>query len=106
MDFLLVVVAIIIGIAILCAIGKYIDNASSPVIAREACIVSKRISVSGSNISTSTSYYITFELHDSSRLEFIVSTKDYSFLAEGDTGTLCTQGEWFKRFERHFVSRR
>jgi archaellum component FlaG (FlaF/FlaG flagellin family) len=77
------------------------QNRASALLNREAVIVSKRQNVSGgSETSTSTYYYLTFEFTDGSREEFRVTGEEYGLLAEGDRGTLQSQGTWYKGFNR------
>ncbi|MBF2063871.1 MAG: DUF2500 domain-containing protein [Calothrix sp. C42_A2020_038] len=92
----------IIGYAIIKGISITHYNSRQPIIHREAKVVSKRQEVSGGgrNTSTSTSYYITFEFVDGSRKEFNLSSREYGLIAEGDKGTLYSQGTWYKEFKR------
>jgi hypothetical protein len=76
-------------------------NRASPLLSREAQIVGKRQNVrGGSETSTTTSYYLTFEFTDGSRKEFGVTGEEYGLLAEGDRGMLQSQGTWYKGFNR------
>jgi Protein of unknown function (DUF2500) len=90
------------GYAIFKGISTAAYNRKQPIINREAKVVSKRQHVSGGggNSSTSTSYYITFEFADGSREEFSLSSREYGLIAEGDKGTLHSQGTWYKNFKR------
>lgn len=54
----------------------------------------------GFHSTTSTSYYVTFEVESSDRMEFAVRGQDYGMLVEGDTGRLSFQGTRFLDFER------
>ncbi|MBW4601631.1 MAG: DUF2500 domain-containing protein [Calothrix sp. FI2-JRJ7] len=94
----------LLGFAIYKGISTAAYNRKQPIISREAKVVSKRQHVSGGggNGSTSTSYYITFEFTDSSREELGLSGREYALIAEGDKGTLYSQGTWFKEFKRQF----
>ncbi len=93
----------IMGYAIFKGISTAAYNRKQPIINREAKVVSKRQNVSGGgNSSTSTSYYITFEFADGSREEFSLSGREYALIAEGDKGTLYSQGSWYKEFKRQF----
>lgn len=106
MDLLFTIFFIGIGAIILVLIAQgiyhFFRNTSSPQIAREARVVSKRQHVSGGggDSSTWTNYYVTFEFTDGSREEFKVRSRNYSVLVEGDRGTLYSQGSWFKEFDR------
>lgn len=76
-------------------------NARQPVLSRSARITGKRIEViGGSDTAAYTTYYATFETLDKQRQEFSLSGKEYGLLAEGDTGTLFSQGTRYKGFER------
>lgn len=66
----------------------------------EARVVSKRTEISGSRQSTSTGYYITFELPSGDRNELEVSGEEYGQLSEGDTGLLTHQGTRYLGFTR------
>ena len=50
--------------------------------------------------STSTSYYVTFEVESGDRMEFRVPGREYGMLAEGDLGKLTFQGTRYHSFER------
>jgi len=98
------VTVVIVGIFIF-VIGSMVVNyrryASSPLIARKARVIGKRQCVSGGmNTSTSTHYYVTFELRDGSREELVIDGESYGLLVEGDMGTLHSKSNWFKRFDR------
>jgi Protein of unknown function (DUF2500) len=75
-------------------------NAAAPLLAQTALVVTKRQYVAGGSGATSTTYYVTFELVDRRRCELRLSPKDYGLLVEGDAGTLHSQGDWFKGFDR------
>lgn len=103
--FFILVAAFIIGILVFSiakGASQWSKNNASPMLAREAKIVSKRTNVSGGSgdTSASTTYFITFEFADRSRVELIVTGKTYGLLAEGDTGTLHNQGTRFLDFFR------
>ncbi len=71
---------------------------------RPATVVTKRMGLTGSGNSAATSnYYATFEFPDRSREEFTLRGPDYGLLAEGDEGTLTTQGTRFHGFQRGAV---
>ncbi len=74
----------------------YTRKHSSPHLTREAHIIGKRMYVSRYY----TTYYITFEFSDKSRKEFHVASRVYGILAEGDIGSLKSQGRIFRGFER------
>lgn len=75
------------------------NNASSPVLSRSARVVAKRQHVWGHE-HTRTNYYVTFEFEDGHREELELKPGEFGILAEGDHGTLHSQGTWFKGFDR------
>lgn len=103
------VLFIVIG-GFIYAIGSMIwrtaRNIGQPLLTRRARLVGRRQSTSGGGgtddkqSSVTTWYYVTFEFADGAREEFSVSASQYGLLAEGDVGTLQSQGTWFKGFDR------
>lgn len=85
-------------------IKEWSYNNKQPITPVDAVIVSKRSSVSHhhnqNNVSTSTTYYATFEFTNKERLELRVSGREYGLLAEGDRGILSFQGTRFIDFQR------
>lgn len=73
---------------------------NAPLLSRPARVVAKRTGVRGSNHSSSSSYYATFEFPDGVRAELSMRGDEYGLLAEGDTGTLASQGTLFRGFQR------
>ena len=55
----------------------------------------------GFSTTTSTSYYVTFEVKSGDRMELSVAGKEYGQMAEGDVGELSFQGTRFLGFERN-----
>ena len=51
--------------------------------------------------STSTDYYVTFEVESKDRIEFNVSGKEFGLIAEGDIGILKFQGTRYLGFKRN-----
>lgn len=94
------VIIIVIICVIISGLIRWSRNNHSPILTVDARIVSKRQNVSGSDSSTSTWYYVTFELENRERIELPVSGKEYGMLAEGDSGKLTFQGTRYKGFER------
>lgn len=90
-------------------IGEWHSNNQSPRLTVEASVAAKRINVShhqhagGDNFhtTTSTSYYVTFEVESGDRMELHVSGSDYGMLVEGDHGRLTFQGTRYLGFERY-----
>ena len=90
-------------------ISQWNKNNHSPRLTVEAAGVSKRENVSPHHhhhsdgtmhTSTSTTYYVTFQVQSGDRMEFPVSGREYGMLAEGDFGNLTFQGTWYLGFER------
>lgn len=104
---------VFIGILIR-GILQWNKNNHSPRLTVDATIVAKRTSVShhhhgnagditgahGYHSSTSTSYYVTFQVESGDRMELHVSGTEYGMLAEGDYGRLSFQGTRYLGFER------
>ncbi|WP_438449051.1 DUF2500 domain-containing protein [Gorillibacterium sp. sgz5001074] len=95
----------IIGMIVFVAIrgiNTWARNNASPVLRRDATVVSKRTKVWGGSgdSSASTSYFVTFEFDDRSRLELQLSGSEYGLIAEGDRGRLTNQGSRFNSFQR------
>jgi len=105
---------IIFGLIIVNAIkgiGQWQKNNDSPVLTVNATVVTKREDVSTyhrnsssdsmSHVSSSTTYYVTFEVESGDRLEFEVCDKEYGMLVENDFGKLTFQGTRYLGFERN-----
>lgn len=84
-------------------------NNHQPVLKVDAIIVAKRSHTSHhhhhdhnsiSHSTSSTSYYVTFEVESGDRMEFGLSDTEYGMLAEGDRGKLTFQGTRYLGFER------
>ncbi len=89
-------------------------NNNSPRLTVEAKVVSKRMDVShhrhanagdatgahGWHTSSSTWYYVTFEVESGDRMELPVDGSEYGMLVEGDCGKLSFQGTRYLDFER------
>ena len=74
-----------------------------------ATVVSKRTNVSHhhhhgtdhmAHHSTSTSYYVTFQVESGDRMELHMAGHEYGMLVEGDRGKLTFQGTRYLGFER------
>ena len=95
-------------------ISTWNKNNQSPRLTVPAVVVSKRENVThqqyanagdmsgahGFHTTTSTTYYVTFQVESGDRMEFTVSGSEYGMLAEGDTGRLTFQGTRYLSFER------
>ena len=86
------------------SIGQWNKNNHSPRLTVDVLITAKRTDVSHSSTnshhSSSTSYYVTFQVESGDRMEFAVSGADYGKVAEGDRGKLSFQGTRYLGFER------
>ena len=111
------VFVIVIGMFIVTAVrgvGTWSKNNASPRLTVEAAVVGKRIDVThhqhanagdqtgahGYHTTSSTSYYVTFQVESGDRMEFSVSGAEYGMLIEGDRGRLSFQGTRYLGFER------
>ncbi|MFD1780986.1 DUF2500 domain-containing protein [Fredinandcohnia salidurans] len=92
-------------------INQWKKNEDSPRLSVPAIVKSKRTHVSRhthhqtephhhNHVTSSTSYYVTFEFESGDRSEFTVSGGEYGQLAEGDMGKLTFQGTRYLGFER------
>lgn len=93
---------------------QWSKNNASPVLAVEASVVAKRTNVShhqhrnggdlsgaqGFHSTSSTSYYVTFQVESGDRMELRVDGNEYGMLAEGDYGKLSFQGTRYLAFQR------
>ncbi len=110
--FVLVIGIILVGL--LRGLSTWNKNNNSPRLTVTAKVVSKRMSVShhrhanagdatgahGYSTSSSTWYYVTFEVESGDRMELSVTGSEYGMLAEGDMGKLSFQGTRYLSFER------
>lgn len=108
------IVACVFIVVIARGIGTWNKNNHSPKLSVEAKVVSKRMNIShhnhanagdmtgahGYHMSSSTWYYVTFEVESGDRMELSVSGSEYGMLAEGDMGKLTFQGTRYISFER------
>ena len=95
-------VFIILAYGIITSITTWNKNNHSPQLNVSARVVAKRTEVShhqhpnngdisgshGYSTTSSTSYYVTFEVDSGDRIEFSMSGSEYGMLIEGDAGTL------------------
>ena len=106
--FLLVFGVVLFGI--IKGISQWNKNNHSPRLTVPATVVSKRTNVShhhhpmgdghGVHHSTSTSYYVTFQVESGDRMELHMAGHQYGLLVEGDRGSLTFQGTRYLGFER------
>ena len=99
-----IVFVLVIGIFIATAVGgitRWNRNNNSPKLTVAAAVVAKRMDVTyHHNHTSSTCYYVTFQVLSGDRMELSVSGEEYGMLAEGDVGELSFQGTRFLAFER------
>ena len=116
--FLLVFVIVIgmFAFGVISGIKTWNKNNNSPRLTVIANVVSKRMDVShhrhhnagdatgahGYHTSSTTSYFVTFEVESGDRMELHVSGAEYGMLVEGDTGRLTFQGTRYLSFERNW----
>lgn len=106
-----IVFVLVIGFIILVAVkglSQWSKNNKSPVLTVDAAVVTKRTDVTHHHHSntdtamytTSTSYYVTFQVQSGDRMELQVESHEYGMLVEGDVGKLTFQGTRYLGFER------
>ena len=95
-------------------IGTWHKNNNSPRLTVEATVVSKRQNTDvhhhpnggdatgahGMHTTTTTTYYVTFQVASGDRMELHVGGWEYGMLAEGDFGELTFKGTRYLGFER------
>lgn len=108
---------IVIGIFIftlVSGVSTWNKNNNSPRLSVKARVVSKRMDVRrnqhmnagdatgahGFHTTTSTIYYVCFQVESGDRMELRVEGNEYGMLVEGDYGTLSFQGTRYLGFER------
>lgn len=106
-----IVFFLIVGVILFSIVRGMIQwnsNNKSPVLTVDAKVVSKRVDVwqhnhANDNLmhnSSSTSYYVTFQVESGDRMELKVNGGEYGMLVEGDTGKLTFQGTRYLSFNR------
>ena len=113
----LIIFIIALGIIIFSlmqGIATWNKNNQSPRLTVPAVVVAKRENIThhqhanagdasgahGFHTTTSTTYYVTFQVESGDRMEFCVSGTEYEMLVEGETGRLAFQGTRYLLFER------
>ncbi|MFE4709344.1 DUF2500 domain-containing protein [Paenibacillus sp. NPDC056722] len=104
----LVVMVGIVAISAGRGLLQWSRNNSSPMLTTSAHIVSKRSEIrhqqlqdeGGSSRTSTTYYYLTYELEDGTRMEFKVNGTEYGMSVEGDQGQLSYQGTRYHGFQR------
>ena len=98
-------------VTIINGLKQWNKNNHSPRLTVPATVVSKRTNVSHhhhhdhgaghmGHTSTSTSYYVTFQVDSGDRMELHMTGQEYGMLVEGDRGNLTFQGTRYLGFER------
>lgn len=96
------------------ALRQWHSNNQAPRLTVDAMVTGKRESVSttqhanagdatgahGYTTTSSTTYYVTFQVESGDRMELVVSGRDYGQLAQGDVGRLTFQGARYLGFDR------
>lgn len=107
-----VIVLTVIVVNLIRGAQQYKRNNESPVLTVDAIVVTKREDVyhhhhntGANNMNTmhtsSTTYFVTFEVQSGDRMEFEVRDTEYGMLADRDTGKLTFQGTRYLGFERN-----
>ena len=82
-------------------IGEWGKNNRSPRLDVTATVVSKRThTMRNQNHTSSSSYYVTFQVESGDRMELRMGGREYGLLAEGDKGKLHFQGTRYLGFDR------
>ena len=95
-------------------IGEWNRNNHSPRLTVPAAVIAKRTNVShhrhasagdatgshGYHSSSSTTYYVTFQVESGDRMELHIPGHEFGLLVEGDRGNLSFQGTRYLGFER------
>lgn len=109
-----IVFFLILGVIIVMLVkglGEWNRNNHSPRLTVDATVVTKRTNVSHHrhggvgevghvHHTTSTTYYVTFQVESGDRMELHVTGYEYGMLVEGDRGRLSFQGTRYLGFER------
>lgn len=109
--FILVFVLVfgVIAVSLVRGAKTWNRNNHSTRLTVEATVVAKRMNVSHHHASadtsmhhssTSTFYYVTFQVPSGDRMELGMSGQEYGMLVEGDHGRLSFQGTRYLGFER------
>ncbi|MDO5291401.1 MAG: DUF2500 domain-containing protein [bacterium] len=101
----------IIAFSIFNGLREWNQNNHSPRLTVDATVVSKRTNVShhhgnagtnaGMHTTTSTTYYVTFQVASGDRMELCVKGHEFGILVEGDYGALSFQGTRYLGFQRY-----
>lgn len=103
--FLIAIAAVVV--TIVKSIAEWNKNNHSPRLTVEATVVAKRTDISRHSHkhghhrhhTTSTYYYVTFQVESGDRMELSVDGSEYGMLVEGDKGRLSFQGTRYLSFQ-------
>lgn len=114
--FIMIIFVIVIILIIVRSVqgaSQWKRNNDSPILTVDAKVVTKRSNVSYhhhdmgndnmNHMSSSTTYYVTFEVASGDRMEFVTRDTEYGLLVEQDIGKLTFQGTRYLGFERNRV---
>ena len=100
----------VILFSVISNVKQWSKNNHSPRLTVPATVISKRANVSHhhhnhgtghvGHTSTSTSYYVTFQVESGDRMELHMAGHQYGLLVEGDRGRLTFQGTRYLGFQR------
>ncbi len=113
--FTIIIVMFVVGAVR--GIGQWNKNNHSPRLSVTARVTAKRTNVvrrqhanagdvtgaHGFHSTSTTSYYVTFQVESGDRMELSVTGREYGMLSEGDAGRLSFQGTRYLGFERQDV---
>lgn len=109
--FIFIIFILVFGTIVVSAVRgakQWKKNNDSPVLTVAAIVVAKRVDVyhhmndvnDNMHSSSSTTYYVTFEVESGDRMELAVKGTEYGMLVEQDKGKLTFQGTRYLGFER------
>lgn len=115
--FMIVFICVIVVFIVMAVEGlaTWNRNNHSPRLSVSATVVTKRTDITydqhanagdvtgahGFHTTTTTRYFVTFQVESGDRMEFYVNRSEYGMLAEGDRGRLTFQGTRYLDFERN-----
>lgn len=100
------VVAFVVVVAVVRGLNRWNRDNAAPVQTQVVRVVAKRTDVSGGggDRRTHTGYFATFESPTGERVELAVPGREFGLLAEGDVGSLTSQGSRFTGFARTSIA--
>ncbi|GMK39577.1 membrane protein [Paenibacillus sp. CCS19] len=99
---LFIIVVGAFGYVIIKGLSGWASNNAAQIMTKRCKVTDKRTEVWGGSgeSSANTSYYITFEFEDHSRIELPIRDNQFGLISVGDQGNLTYQGTRFKAFNR------